>query len=65
MGDNVAASQPDREMLRMCSVRCPHMNEITLEETLQSLQENRYVIEVPEEIRKRAYKPLERMLAIG
>jgi quinolinate synthase len=65
MGDNVAASQPEREMLRMCSVRCPHMNEITLEETLQSLQENRYVIEVPEEIRKRAYRPLERMLAIG
>lgn len=65
MGDNVAASQPDREMLRLCSVRCPHMNEITLEETLQSLQHNRYIIEVPEEIRQQAYKPLERMLAIG
>jgi quinolinate synthase len=65
MGDNVAASQPDREMLRLCSVRCPHMNEITLEETLQSLQQNRYIIEVPEEIRQQAYKPLERMLAIG
>ena len=65
MGDNVAASQPDKEMLRLCSVRCPHMNEITLEETLQSLQQNRYIIEVPEDIREKAYQPLERMLAIG
>ncbi len=51
MGDNIAAANPDKEMLRLCSVRCPHMNEITLEDTLKSLQLNRYVIEVPEEIR--------------
>ena len=65
MGDNVAAANPGREMLRLCSVRCPHMNEITLEETLQSLQKMRYVIEVPEEIRKRALAPVQKMLAIG
>ena len=65
MGDNIAASYPDKEMLRLCSVRCPHMNEITLEETLQSLLKMRYVIEVPEEIRVRARQPLERMLAIS
>ena len=65
MGDNVAAANPDREMLRLCSVRCPHMNEITLEETLQSLQKMRYVIEVPEEIRKRALAPVQKMLEIG
>jgi quinolinate synthase len=65
MGDNVAASNPGKEMLRLCSVRCPHMNEITLEETLQSLQKMRYVIEVPEELRKRALAPVQKMLAIG
>ncbi|OGB69051.1 MAG: quinolinate synthase [Caldithrix sp. RBG_13_44_9] len=65
MGDNIAASHPDKEMLRLCSVRCPHMNEITLEETLQSLLKIRYVIDVPEEIRIRARQPLERMLAIS
>ena len=27
-------------MLRLCSVRCPHMNQITLEDTLDSLQLN-------------------------
>jgi quinolinate synthase len=65
MGDNVAAANPGKEMVRLCSVRCPHMNQITLEDTLQALQDNRYVIEVPEEIRVRAARAVERMLAIG
>jgi quinolinate synthase len=65
MGDNVAAANPGKEMLRLCSVRCPHMNEITLEDTLRALQLNQYVVEVPEEIRRRAARAVERMLAIG
>ena len=65
MGDNIAAENPDKEMLRLCSVRCPHMNTITMEDTLESLKQNRYVIEVPEGIRLRAYKAVERMISIG
>lgn len=65
MGDNVAAMNPDKNMLRMCSVRCPHMNQITMENTLEALQLNRYIIEVPEDIRVRAYQAVERMLHIG
>ncbi len=65
MGDNVAAANPDKEMLRLCSVRCPHMAQITLEETRDALKYNRYVVEVPEEIRVRAYRAVERMIAIG
>lgn len=65
MGDNIAAANPDKEMLRLCSVRCPHMNEITMEDTLNSLKLNRYVIEVPEEIRVRAARAVERMIEIG
>ena len=65
MGDNIIAENPDKEMVRMCSVRCPHMNEITLEETLDSLKKNQYVIEVPEDIRVRAQKSVERMLEIS
>jgi quinolinate synthase len=65
MGDNVAAANPDKDMLRLCAVRCPHMNEITLEEVLDSLKLNQYKIEVPEDIRERAYKAVERMIAIG
>ncbi len=65
MGDNIAAANPRKEMLRLCSVRCPHMNEITLEQTLASLEQTRYVVEVPEEVRLRAFKAVERMIAIG
>lgn len=65
MGDNVAAANRGKEMLRLCSVRCPHMNEITLEDTLDSLRYHQYVIDVPEQIRIKAAKPVERMIAIG
>ena len=65
MGDNVAAANHDKEMLRLCSVRCPHMNEITLEETRDSLKFMQYVIDVPEDIRVRALQAVERMVAIG
>ena len=65
MGENIAAANPEKEMLRLCSVRCPHMNQITLEDTLASLQKNQYVIEIPEDIRSRAALALERMLTIG
>jgi quinolinate synthase len=65
MGDNIVAANPGKEMLRLCSVRCPHMNEITLEDTLAALQLTRYVIEVPEPIRVRAARAVERMIAIG
>jgi quinolinate synthase len=65
MGDNVAASNPDKTMLRMCSVRCPHMNLITMEATLHALQTNQIEIKVPEDIRVRAARAVERMIAIG
>ena len=65
MGDNIAGANPDKEMLRLCSVRCPHMNEITLEETLLALQRTQYIIDVPEGIRVRALRSVEQMIAIG
>ena len=64
MADNVAAENPDKEMLRLCSVRCPHMNQITLQDTLDSLLHNRYVIDVPEDVRLRAKRAVDRMLEI-
>ena len=65
MGENVAAANPDKEMLRLCMVRCPHMNQITLQMTRDSLKYMQYEIDVPEEIRVRAYRAVERMIAIG
>ena len=65
MGDNIAAENPDKEMLRMCSIRCPHMNEITMEETRDALKHMQYQIEVEEEIRVKAYQAVKRMIDIG
>jgi quinolinate synthase len=65
MGDNIAAANPGKEMLRMCSVRCPHMNEITLEDTLEALRKTQYVIEIPPDVQARARIALDRMLAIA
>lgn len=65
MGDNITAANPDKEMLRLCSVRCPHMNQITLEQTREALKYTQYVIDVPEDIRVRAEKAVQRMLEIG
>ncbi|MFZ5878094.1 MAG: quinolinate synthase NadA [Chloroflexota bacterium] len=65
MGDNIAAQNPDKDMLRLCMVRCPHMNTITMEDTLAALKFNRYEIDVPEEIRVRAARSVQRMIEIG
>jgi quinolinate synthase len=65
MGDNIAAANPEKDMLRLCMVRCPHMNTITMEETRDALKFNRYVIDVPEDVRVRAYRAVQRMIEIG
>jgi quinolinate synthase len=65
MADNIAAESRGKEMIRLCSVRCPHMAEITLEDTLAALEQNRYQIEVDEDVRVRALASIERMLAVS
>jgi quinolinate synthase len=65
MGDNIATANPDKDLLRLCMIRCPHMNTITMEDTHDALKYIRYVIDVPEDIRLRAYKAVERMIQIG
>jgi quinolinate synthase len=65
MGDNIMGENPDKNLLRMCWQRCPHMNQITLQDTRRNLANNRYRIEVEEEVRVRALEAVERMLEIG
>ena len=65
MGDNIIADNPGKDVLRLCSVRCPHMAQITLEDTLLALQHLRYEVEVPVDIQVRAKRAIDRMLAIG
>ena len=65
MADNIIAAHKEIDVLRLCSVRCPHMNQITLEDTLSALQFNRYEINVPQDIRDRAKRSIDRMLEIN
>jgi len=65
MGDNIIGANPDKEMLRLCSVRCPHMSQITMEDTLAALEKMQYEINVPEEILARAARSVQRMVEIG
>lgn len=65
MGDNIIAENPEKDVLRLCSVRCPHMNQITLEDTLASLEKLRYEVTVPPAVIERAKRAIDRMLAIS
>jgi len=64
MGDNVIAECPDKEVVRLCSIRCPYMNEITLEQTLASLQYNRFEVELSPELIEKARRPIDAMMRI-
>ncbi len=64
MGDNLAAEFPHREMVRACSLRCKHMNTITLEETLEALRKIQYRVELSDDIITRARTPIDRMISI-
>lgn len=65
MGDNIIAGNPQANILRLCTVRCPHMNQITLKETRDALKFLQYQVEIPEKVRKRAARAVERMIEIN
>ena len=64
MADNIIAAAPQCEVVRLCSLRCPHMALITLEQTLEALTHMRYEIHVPQPIASRAVRAIDRMLEI-
>ncbi len=64
MADNIAAAHPEKNIIRIQGHRCPHMQQITLEDTLLALRKNQYVIEVEESVRQRAEKAVQRMIEI-
>jgi len=64
MGDNLAAQFPNREMIRSCSLRCQHMNQITLEDTLEALEKLQYRVELSDDVIEQAKLPIDRMIAI-
>lgn len=64
MADNIVAEFPQKELVRMCSIRCPHMAQITVEDTRDALRDLKYEITLPEDVRKRAERSVQRMLEI-
>jgi quinolinate synthase len=64
MADNIAAENPDKELLRLCSHRCPHMGLITLEQTRDALRHMRHEVRVDPDIARRARAAVERMLEV-
>ena len=61
MSDNVSVENPNVEFVRPCNL-CPHMKRITLPGILQSLMLNTYEVTIPNDIMKRARRPIERMV---
>jgi quinolinate synthase len=64
MGDNITAANPEKQMLTLCSVRCPYMAQITLQDTRDALIDIKYKIEMDEELRLKAARSVQRMLEI-
>ena len=64
MGDNIIADNPSKNLLRLCNVRCPHMAQITLEDTLLALKNLQYEIKLSPEVIELAKKSIDRMLAM-
>ena len=65
MADNIIADAPEGEVLRLCSIRCPHMAQITLEDTLEALVEDRYEIQLDAFMMDRARDSITRMLQMS
>ncbi|SMF50013.1 quinolinate synthase NadA [Pseudobacteriovorax antillogorgiicola] len=65
MADNIIAETNDKDILRLCSHRCPHMAQITLEDTKLALEELHYEVTVPEDVAAKAKLSIDRMMEIN
>jgi len=63
MSDNVAQSSPRTDFVRPCNL-CPHMKRITLAGIYDALKDMQHEVLVPEDIRLRAKKAIDAMLAL-
>jgi quinolinate synthase len=63
MSDNVAQAAPDVDFIRPCNL-CPHMKRITLEGIYDALANMQHEVTIPEDVRVRAKKAIDAMLAL-
>ncbi|MDP3639957.1 MAG: quinolinate synthase [Nanoarchaeota archaeon] len=64
MAANLQNEFPQIDFVRTCAIACQHMAKITLDKIVKCLETEQPEVTVPEEIRRRALKPIERMLQI-
>ena len=56
---------PDKEFIPIHpQTLCGQMKKVTLENVLEALEKEQYTVTVPEDIRKRALAPIEKMMKI-
>jgi len=65
MTANLQNEFPEIEFVRTCAIACRHMGKITLDKMLKTLEEEKPEVTVPENIRIKALKSIERMLEIA
>lgn len=65
MADNIIASNPKSELLRLCSHRCPHMAQITLEDTKRCLELGQYEVQVETKLAAKAKASIDAMLRLS
>ena len=62
----IRKENPDKKVFAACQwCDCAHMKVNTLEKILWSLEDMQYVVSVPEETRQRAWRAVERMMALS
>src|SRR6056300_1995564 len=64
MSDNVQVENPHINFVKPCNL-CPHMKKITLQKILNSLKEEKNIIEIDKEIISKARGSIEKMIAVG
>ena len=67
MAANLESEFPGTEFVRLCNVYCRHMALITLAKIRDALttMAPSYVVEIQEDLRRRALRPIEKMLALS
>jgi len=65
MTANLQNEFPEVEFVKTCAIACQHMKKITLDKMLKALEDEKPEVTVPEDIRIRALKSIERMLDVN
>jgi quinolinate synthase len=61
----LATQQPNKEFSALAETVCPNMKRTHLEDAIRALEQKKYRVTVPENVRKDAKKALDKMLEMG